>query len=478
MPQLPENIRPAVTLLAKHHFWLLAFLAPLVLLPMVLMARSGMQTEIDASRGRIKSKFDALLGVRGVNPHPNVSWSKEINAETDRVRSETLVEWKKFWESQEFLRVWPQELGPDFLDAVARLKTDGRLDRNMLARYQNTIPDVVRKLPGRMGADETMVDDKPAAVAGPGAAEARKRQSGALVVWAADDQRRLFDSFSWKRLPANPQAATAQVLLAQEELWVYGLLCDVIKRANKDAAGEHNAAIIRVGQLAVGYPAAEERPGGMGESRIVIPKDAAAAAGADAAIPMPGPPGGEGGPAAKPAHPRFGGAGAGLAATETIPGGEGAMAADPAAPLREWIYVDFEGKPLSAAAVATSPAARMVHLMPFTLRIAIDQRRIDALLVDLARQKVPIDVREVRINPGRTAGGDLAGIAGGPRGAGSKAGRTHDVDVELRGTVGLATPPSPAAIGIEPQAPPSGDAARAAGAPRAVGRSDDRRPAT
>jgi hypothetical protein len=120
----------------------------------------------------------------------------------------------------------------------------------------------------------------------------------------------------------------------------------------------------------------------------------------------------------------------------------------------------------------------MVHLMPFTLRIAIDQRRIDALLVDLARQKVPIDVREVRINPGRTAGGDLAGIAGGPRGAGSKAGRTHDVDVELRGTVGLATPPSPAAIGIEPQAPPSGDAARAAGAPRAVGRSDDRRPAT
>jgi hypothetical protein len=112
----------------------------------------------------------------------------------------------------------------------------------------------------------------------------------------------------------------------------------------------------------------------------------------------------------------------------------------------------------------------MVHLMPFIMRIVIDQRRLDALLVDLATQKVPIEVREVRINPGRTAGG--------PRGADSKAGRTHDVDVEVRGTVGLATPPSPAAIGIEPQAPPSGDAARAAGAPPAVGRPDDRRPAT
>lgn len=473
MPQLPDNIRPAVALLAKHHFWLLALLAPLVLLPLVLMARSGMQTEIDAARGRIKSKFDALQGVRGVNPHPNVSWSKEINAEAARVRSETLVEWKKFWESQEFLRVWPQELGPDFLNAVARLKPDGRLDRNMLARYQNTIPDVVRKLPAQMGADETMGDNAPVAVAGPGAAEARKRQSGALVVWAADDQRRLFDSFTWKRLPANPQAATAQVLLAQEELWVYGLLCDVIKRANKDAAGEHNAAIIRVAHLAVGYPAAEERPGGMGENRIVIPKDAATDAGADAAIPMPGPPGGAGGPAAKPAHPRFGG-GAGLAAVETIPGGEGAVATDPAAALREWIYVDFEGTPLSAAALAASPAARMVHLMPFTLRITIDQRRIDSLLVDLARQKVPIDVREVRINPGRTAGGDLAGIAGGPRGADTKVGRTHDVDVELRGTVGLATPPSPAALGIEPQAPPAGDAARAGGAPRSGERPRDR----
>lgn len=460
MPQLPENIRPAVALLAKHHFWLLALLAPLVLLPLVLMARGGMQTEIEASRGRIKGKLDALQGVRAVNPHPNDAWFTEIDAEAARVRSETLGEWKKFWQSQDFLRVWPEELGPDFLQAVAGLKPEGRLDRNMLARYQNTIPDVVRKLPARMGADETMGDDKPAAVAGPGGAEARKRQSGAVVVWAADDQRRLLESFTWRRLPPNPQAATTQVLLAQEELWVYGLLCDVIKRVNKDATGDHNAAIIRVAQLAVGYPAAEERPGGMGDDRIEIPKDAAAPPGADPAVPLPGLPGGEGGPAAKPAHPRFGG-GAGLAAAEPIPGGEGAAAVDPGAPLREWIYVDFDGKPLSAAELAAAPAARMVHLMPFTLRIAIDQRRIDTLLVDLARQAVPIDVREVRINPGSAAGGDAAGSAGGPRAADAKTGRTNDVDVELRGTVGLATPPSPAAIGIEPQAPASGDAATA-----------------
>lgn len=447
MPQLPANIRPAVALLAKHHFWLLALLAPLVLLPLVLMARSGMQTEIEAKRGMIKGKLDALRSVRGVNPHPNEAWSKEINAEATRVRSETLAEWKKFWDSQNDLRVWPQELGPGFLDAVSKLKVDGRLDRDSLSRYRDVIPKVVRKLPERMGLEAMPSEDQPAAATKPNAVQARDRSTKAFLTWAAEDQQRLLGSFTWEKLPANPQAATTQIVLAQEELWVYGLLCDVIKRANKEASGDHNAAIVRVAQLAVGYPAAEEQPGGMGGNRIVIPKDVAAAAAMDAAMPGSG-------PAVKPGHPRFGGPG--VAAMDTIPGGEGAAAGDPAAALREWIYVDFDGKPLSAAALAASPAARMVHLMPFMMRIVIDQRRLDALLVDIATQKVPIDVREVRINPGSAGDADR------------KAGRTHDVVVELRGTVGLATRPNPAAIGIEPQAPPAGDAA--GGPPPADGR--------
>jgi len=123
-------------------------------------------------------------------------------------------------------------------------------------------------------------------------------------------------------------------------------------------------------------------------------------------------------------------------------GGEGAgdpAAAPVASPddqLKEWIYVDFSGKPLTAAELATVPAAKMVHLMPFVLRVTMDQRKLDTLLADLATSAVPIDVRQVRINPSQQAGG-----------LGSGGIRPFDVTVELRGTVGLSPPPDKNAIG-------------------------------
>ena len=474
MIQIPENIRPAVALLAKHHFWLLSILVPLLLLPLLFAARGGLQAQIVSSQGQIRGKLDAVQSVRGVEPHPNAGWSTQIDADAVRIRRDTLAEWQKFWDSQDFLRVWPRELGDDFLKAVAALKPNGRLDRNLLRRYQSTVPEIVRQLPARMGADEAMGDDRKPAPSGTGREPAagdgdRERRSRALVSWNADDQRRLLRSFEWATLPTNPQAATTQVVLAQEELWVYGLLCDAIARANKDAGGAYNAAIVNVAELAVGYPAAQEKPGGAGGARIVMPKTAPAAnAGQPPDVEPTGAP--QGGSAGKPPHPRFGGSAAGpLGGADSSSGVEGTPAAAPDASLREWIYVDFSGKPLSAADVATSPAARMVHLMPFVLRLTIDQRRLDALLADLAKAPIPIDVREVRINAG-VEQAPVTGGVGGAAGAERKADRTNDMQVELRGTVGLATAPSAAAVGLEapaPAAPAATDAA--ATAPRRPG---------
>lgn len=458
MPQLPENIRPAITLLAKHHFWLLAILVPLVVLPLLFAARGGLLKQITVSQSQIKGKIDAMQSVRRVEPHPNAGWSSEIEADAVRIRRDTLAEWQKFWNSQEFLRVWPKELGPDFLDAVAALRPDGRLDRNLLQRYQNTIAEVVRKLPARMGADVAMADEReagPKAGGGPPPAREGDRRSQAILTWNPADQRRLLNSFEWAKLPTNPQAATTQVMLAQEELWVYGLFCDLIAKANKDAGGAYNAAIVAVEELAVGYPAAQERPGGMGGGRILMPKQAAPGEAGQMPSDMPAPGVDDGRQRSKPPHPRFGGGVAGPAA-----GTEGTPAAAPDASLREWIYVDFDGKGLSAADLATSPAARMVHLMPFVLRLTIDERRLDALLVDLAQAPIPIDVREVRIN----AGGQRSDAArtAAPPGTDDKKGRGHDAIVELRGTVGLATPPNAAAVGLESPAPAATDAAMTA----------------
>jgi hypothetical protein len=267
------------------------------------------------------------------------------------------------------------------------------------------------------------------------------------VFWNPADQARVFASFNWEKPPS-----TTQVLLAQEELWVYGVLADAIARVNAPSAGSYTAAIPIVEQLAVGYPAAEDNPGGVGSGRIIVPVATGQAIGpGDFAPPDPGQmQAGAGAAVNRPPHPRFGGVGPGGAMPG--PGGEppADFAAAPEDLLRNWIYVDFTGKPLMAAELATSLDAKIVHLVPFVIRAVIDERKIDALLVDLASAPTPIDVRQVRIDPN----GAGPGISGPPPGLpgvpAAQAGRLPtEVNVELRGTVALATFPDRRLIGLE-----------------------------
>ncbi|MFN5756782.1 MAG: hypothetical protein ACK48M_08360, partial [Planctomycetia bacterium] len=367
MVQIPDNVRPYIDFVVKHHFWLLMPLVPLLVLPLLFMAKGSLGEQIVAARGQIDSRLSALQSVQGVQPHPNESWSEQINKRTNAVKRETLAEWQKFWESQRPLRVWPAALGDDFVQRAATLKPDGKLPRKLLERYQNGVRSIVRQIPARMGADESMVDPV-AAAAGPGGPQGQPAQplrSNKLVVWSPEDQQRIYTSFDWEKPPS-----TMQVVLAQEELWVYGLLCDSIARVNKVAAGPYNSPIPLVQQLAIGYAAAEDDPGGSRGGRIIV--SAAPAAGG---MPMgedgaPAPMEAAGGAISpRPPHPRFGGGGSqgpGAFAPPPPPSEEGgtAPAGSPDDPLKNWIYVDFNGKPLSAQELAASPDVTMVHLMP------------------------------------------------------------------------------------------------------------------
>lgn len=461
--------RPLVEAFAKYHFWLLALVVPSVLLPLLFLARGDLAAKIETQRGAINGHIKAMKDVRAIPQHPNESWTNDIDNSTMRVKRETFAEWRKFWESQQPLRVWPASLGADFLKMVETLKSDGKLSRKLLERYQNNAVVLVRDLPKRMGVADAIAESlDPGQAQGPGPGPEPSRppvgpggerveETQYLLSWNPENQNRIASSFKWSKVPS-----TTQVVLAQEELWVYGLLCDVVARMNKAATGPHNAAIVMVNELLVGYPAAEDNPGGQAGGRIrrVMAGPGQTDAG-PGGPPMPGmgPPGAEGGAGAgRPPHPRFGGATQrGGPSMPTQAPEEGAAAVSPDDQLRNWIYVNFEGKPLDAAALAAAPDCQMVHLVPFVLRVVMDERLIDSLLVELSSASVPIDVRQVRINAGGTGpvGGRPATDTGGA--SPSSAGRLHDVDLELRGTVGLATPPDEKAVGLEPGQ--AGDAA-------------------
>lgn len=510
MVQIPDSLRQQLAPVVKHHFWILTALVPLILVPALFMASGQLKGEISRERAKIDGHVSALNAVRNEPDHPNDAWTKALAARTAAVRDELLQEWKVFWQSQEPLRAWPEILGPDFLTAIKAVESGDRRELQFrdLQRYQNTVPDIVRGLPKRMGCEEMMADleggprgelpgfgRRPGFGGGlPGEAEDDPEASRTQdpLVWDAADQKRLFASFFWASAPS-----TTQVLLAQEELWAYGLFCDAIRTLNEGAKGAYDAAVTTVEELAVGYPAAEEKPGGQGGGRVIgvrRPEGGMDSSGFAEGLPPLEPgselPGGRPGMLeGRPPHPRFSAAGGGLegmmpgrdrlppqSGEAGLPGselGEGDAEASLTEDdlLKQWIYVDFTGRPLTAPELAMVPDAQFVHLMPFVLRVVIDQRQVDRLLTELAGNPVPIDVRQVRINPPTTGlGDDLLGRAGvGPLGAGRPGGggfeggagdrrrRPFDVTLELRGTVGLATPPNPAVLGTAGEGDPAAE---------------------
>jgi len=535
---VPEGARPAVRLLLKHHFWILSLLVPLVLLPLLFAGSGAIGTQIESRRQEIDGKLSQVKQVSQVSPHPNEEWSKAIDSQADTVRQEIEGEWKRLWDSQTALRVWPEELGNDFLRGIGRLRTNDQLPRALLQRYQTTVQRLVRKLPERMGVPAAAVDmSTDGSMTGGGMMPGRGGAPGmmgpgmmgpgmggpgmmgdgpggvpfqpAKMVWNPGDQARIFQSFVWSSVPT-----TRQVLMAQEQLWVYGLFCDLMREFAKNATGPHDSPVASVEEIAISHDAAEPGPGGMGESRVFLPPPPRGAeggmgmgmgAGMGSSMDMAAGMGSGMGPGMGRMAGRgmrlrpgsgggsgmgSGGMGAGAPGMMDSNAGPAANAGPPGdAELLSYAYVDFGGRALTAEQLVTEPGAEMTHLMPFVLRVVIDQRQIDALLVALAASEIPIDVRQIRINPenaGQLAGdggmsgmsgmsgmgampgmasggfGDMGGF-GGAGGAGPGGLRRHDVRLELRGTVALATKPGDP-ITIAPDAgahhPPFGDRIR------------------
>lgn len=475
MVEIPDNIKPYLKLLSKYHFWLLALLMPLVLVPLAFTADATLIHQIDKRQTEVEGKLKAVEQLSQANAsgfedlgHPQQQWATQLDRTTEQLREQVYEQWNAFWEQQQELRVWPPELRGDFIRAVTRLKPDEKLTARFVERYQNTVRQLVKKLPARIDADEQMQESNEAGRRGGGQRFAAGPELGGvdsdltdqhMVSWDAADQSELYASFNWQNPPS-----TTQILLAQEELRVYETLCDALAAANATATGPHNATIAGISRLAVGYRAAQGSPSGRGSGRVQRLAAAAGGMGMDMGMDMgmgmdPGMGMGfeDGGNAGPPPNPRFSGSGQmmGMPMDEFSTDGFGEDDSAEDDSLRNWIYVDATGRPLTAEEIEESPDTKMAHLMPFVIRGTVDQRKLDLLLRTLAAWPVPINVRQVRINP------DNIAEPGGPGRRmmrdtmlgeqNNDSFRRYDITVELRGMIALANPPDKEFLGLSDQ---------------------------
>jgi hypothetical protein len=295
---------------------------------------------------------------------------------------------------------------------------------------------------GGMGSPG-MAAGRPGPASGrPGAARATTDEKPPLVVWEGSDQGRLFSThFDWSG-QQDQAPNTLQLLYAQEDLWVLTALMYIIRNTNGEVEARHEAVVktieaILIGRGAVGRAGQITRLGGASQM---------------GGMGMEGGMGGEygeygmgdgydGGGMMDGGMGSMGMMDGGMGSMGMMDGGMGSMgmmdggmdsdgmmgprspgSMDPA----NFRYVDNEYMPLPAQRIRDamqqgSPEDAFLVVakrMPVRLRLVVDQRRLHRLLAQFGNSLLPVEIRQVRVNPPTGGAGFGGGMGMGGMGMG------------------------------------------------------------
>ncbi len=396
----------------KYHFWILCTLAIIAGLVGWIMARGSLSEQYATNKGTVTGKFTTLTGIQQNQFPPNDQWTTAISALTKQEQEEVADTWKSVYDIQQKVLSWPDVLPANFRDWLKRAGPDEEMPDVWRRAYQTEAIKEFPELAKIVGAAPADADEK----AKPKEGEADPNYK---VRW--ENQDAIKKMLQKGMLGSTP--SSFEIRLRQEDYWVLQALLNILRKTNEGALYTPRVKVIE--ELAIGADTAKEFEKGMAPGHIT--RLATAEGSADAGGgPMP----------------------------EMVGGGE----AGAAPPPDEGRYVDAEGKTLAAG---TSQEQQFKRL-PVYMKLIMDQREITRLLTECANYPLPVEVRQLRINPGGESGtkaqdnagrGGQAGGRGGP-GAAPAPGEVYDVTVEIHGIIYLFNPPDRAKLGAEeaPQA--------------------------
>jgi hypothetical protein len=362
-----DKLKIVVDYSKKYGFWILLGLTVLVVLGCWWMATASVASDVKAKRTKIEETITKVQTISNTADHPNPTYLKSLEEEQNKLKERVLVAWKALYEQQQEKNPWPDVLGKEFLDMIKDLKPNEEIPYTYRGRYLNFIKEYFPTLLNEVNYRHPKEGADPAAV-GPNG-EKQVDMEG-IVDWDAGDIKRLQDKFEWRETPSD-----IKVKLAQEDLWVMLSLLRVIRNTNDKITEHSKAAIKHIDALEIGanavaaWKAAEGQVFHGGET-----------SGGANSVPTAGAPGGP------------------LGAATGAPATSGEAASAEKDVLLFNRYVDDKGNPLTGD--AKSPYSEF-KMMPIRMQLYIDQRKIAKLLVECANSAMPIEVRRVRINPGK-----------------------------------------------------------------------------
>ena len=443
-----DKVKLALEMLKKYHFWVLCSVAIVVILLCWTWATADLASRFDKRKGELDQHFNATRQILSNPSLRNEGSVKATQDEHSKQKDQVLDGWKLLYQQQKGNNPLPAVLGDDFRLHFEALQPGQEMHDRFRERYLNFIgrhyPTLLRLVDiyrpsdvpldeytdalrgsgsaagrggsrrGPMGGGAGFGEEmgmgrpaRPARTGRPGEAVPEADPWQGLVEWP---QPEIFDiTAGWEQTPT-----TQQVLLAQEDLWVYEALLRIINNVNAGVETHEKAWIKRIDALEIGRPAAEA----WGANQEPIFAEPAAATESSAGGGMGEGMGMEGGMGETAPGMGMGGMGGGMGEMGGELGGSG-MGRQDNVNLLDGRYVDESGRPLLAQEFETQPPYAEFKMMMVHMNLFMHQRRIPKLLVECANSAMPIEVIRLRINPGEggpTALGEVEGGRGSARG--------------------------------------------------------------
>ncbi|HIQ21018.1 MAG TPA: hypothetical protein EYH34_07260, partial [Planctomycetes bacterium] len=311
-----DQLKIALEVLKKYHFWVLCGVVIVVGLAIWFFASAGLAKQFDERQQAIESKVSAAESIPA--QPPNQETLDRINAQVEILRKKVYATWEKQYERQRKENPWPKELGDAFVQYVSTLRppsleeylsgltSESEIHPDYREDYWNyiqkhlpaTLEIVDARLPARKDENGQWVKENPFDVrssstqgtAGYGGmfggeyggfggmgdemeggydeafsggmagymgegTTAGGRSTETQMVGVVDISKNALESIR-RQLTFSGFPSSEQVWLAQESLWVYESLLRIIAKTNKGATAPYNAKIVRIEALDIGQAAA------------------------------------------------------------------------------------------------------------------------------------------------------------------------------------------------------------------------------
>lgn len=458
-----DKLKEQLAVVTRHSFWIMCGTILIVCLVSWYMATGKLAAQQKAQLEAIASNFKAMEAVRTSNAkHPNQSTAEGMEKLNRAYSLEVMRGWQLQYDQQASVLVWPASFDNEFISKVDKLRPieivpppptpiDKDLPISARQMYRNYIAEDLPTLAKTIGT-EWRASAASVSSGGSGDGYGGSSASGyggglgglgsggmgsgsmmpgsgvpgdgstdplfdkSIVLWSATNQQELL-STHFGFIAREEPPSTLDVLYAQEDLWVLQNIMDIIRAANRDRDGNdadarHEATVkmidfVRIGRSAMGLAGQISPVGAMAASSGGMGGYPGMGSSGSAGMPTPG------GPAEATGSGAGGMGSSGMPGMPGEAGGATAISTDPA--FGRYVnekYEPLDPKRLREAWTSRNPADALLAVakrMPVRMRFTIDQRRGNRLLAECGNSRLPVEVRQVRVNREPAPAGGMGG---------------------------------------------------------------------